>query len=310
MPGRRALTETEGRHRVRVVTRGRTPHVSSPGTPLPELRVRARNLFRGAANRIHDDAEARRHGYAGALVAGVTLYGYLSRLAVFVWGLDWLARGTGSVRFLRPVYDGDELTLGGRVVARSANPVAGEEVAELEGRGPSGEVATTLLAGLAWGAVVVAPDLPTHPAAPLPAVPPPASADTLARLNPLGTPTLDLDAALLAQTADELGDPLAHYRGPRAVAHPALLLRQANRALAENVALGPWVHVASDVAHLGLAHAGDRLETRGRVRRVYERSGRGWVDLEVLVVANACRLIARIGHTAIHRLGEGPPRRG
>jgi len=45
-----------------------------PGTRLPEQHVRARNLFRDAANRIHDDAVAQQHGYAGALVAGVTIY--------------------------------------------------------------------------------------------------------------------------------------------------------------------------------------------------------------------------------------------
>src|SRR5262245_26827758 len=115
----------------------------APGTPLPERRVRARNLFRDSTNRIHDDEVARRHGYAGALVAGVTVYGYLAGLAVTAWGREWLQRGTASVRFLRPVYDGDDLVLGGRIVARSANPVAGETVAELEARTSGGEVAAT-----------------------------------------------------------------------------------------------------------------------------------------------------------------------
>jgi hypothetical protein len=66
---------------------------------LHEQQVRARNLFRDAANRIHDDAVARQHGSAGALVAGVTIYGYLTRLAVTAWGPEWLRRGTASVRF-------------------------------------------------------------------------------------------------------------------------------------------------------------------------------------------------------------------
>ena len=93
---------------------------------------------------------------------------------------------------------------------------------------------------------------------------------------------------------------------PAGVAHPGLLLRQANRALAENVALGAWIHVSSDVTHLGLARAGDRLETRGRVARVYERGGRGWVDLDLLlVVPDAARPIACIRHTAIYRLDGG-----
>jgi acyl dehydratase len=270
---------------------------------LPATRVRARNLFRHAANPIHHDEVARRHGYAGALVAGVTLYGYVSRLAVAAWGLDWVARGTASVRFLRPVYDGDELDLGGRLVGRSANPLAGEAVAEIEARSARGDVATALVAGLAWGGAPLAPDLGAYPAAPLPSAPPPATAATLARLDRLGTTVLDLDAAVVSQAADDLDDALPDYRGPRGVAHPGLLLRQANRVLAENVALGPWIHASSDVAHLALARAGDRLETRGRVARVYERGGRGWVDLDlVLVASDGPRPIARIRHTAIYRL--------
>ena len=92
------------------------------------------------------------------------------------------------------------------------------------------------------------------------------------------------------------------YRGPQALAHPGLLLRQANRALSENVALGPWVHVSSDVAHSDLARAGDRLDARGRVARLYERKGRGWVDLDLLIVAGGARPIARIRHTTIYRM--------
>ncbi len=288
------------------MTGGPASHAPAPGALLPEHRVRARNLHRDAANRIHDDATARRYGYAGALVAGVTVYGYLARLAVTAWGLDWLRRGTASVRFLRPVYDGDELTLGGRVVARSANPVAGETVAELEARVPGGDIAARMVAGLAWGGPALAPDPRGYPAAPLPESPPVATDDALRALGALGAPALALDAATLAETADDLDDPSPVYRPPDGVAHPSLLVRQANRALSENLRLGSWIHVSSDVAHCGVARAQDRLETRGRVAGVYERKGRGWVDLELLVVADGSRPVARIRHTAIYRLDPSP----
>ncbi len=44
--------------------------------------------------------------------------------------------------------------------------------------------------------------------------------------------------------------------------------------------------------------------------RTYERKGRGWVDLDVLIVADDARPIARVHHTAIYRIpapaaGEG-----
>ena len=292
------------------MTGGSTPDHLERGATLPGRRVRARNLFRDAANRIHDDAVARQHGYAGALVSGVTIYGYLSQLAVAAWGPDWLRRGTSTVRFLRPVYDGEELTLHGCVLARSANAMAGETVAELHARGSGGQISATATAGLAWGGPAIAPNPRAYPAMALPASAPPATAEVLTSLVPLGTPVLVLDGTLLARAAEDLDDPSPIYRGSKGVAHPGLLLRQANRALAENVALGPWIHVSSDVAHCDLARAGDRLETRGRVARVYERHGRGWVELALLIVANGARPIARIHHTAIYRMSVPKPREG
>jgi acyl dehydratase len=279
-----------------------SPHEIAPGTALPERRVRARNLFADSVNRIHDDAVARQHGFAGALVAGVTIYGYLTRVAVEAWGIEWLRRGTATVRFTRPVYDGDVVTLSGRIVGRSGRPDAGETLAAIEARTPGGNVAATLMAGLAWGGPVMTPDPSRHPAAPLPMSPAPASSEALRSLGPLGSPVVELDAGTLATAAHDLDDASPLYRGPSGVLHPALLLRQANRILSANVALGPWIHASSDVAHSDLARAGDRLETRGRVARVYDRKGRDWVDLDLVVVAGGVRPIARIRHTAIYRM--------
>jgi hypothetical protein len=69
------------------------------------------------------------------------------------------------------------------------------------------------------------------------------------------------------------------------------------------VQLGPWIHVQSRVRHLGGARVGERLATRGRVRSLYERKGREYVELDLLVVAGPnARPAAHILHTAIYRL--------
>lgn len=273
--------------------------------PLPEYRVRARNLSRDSANRIHDDAVARTYGYAAGLVAGTTVWGYMTHPLVAAWGPDWLSQGTAQVRFLRPVYDGDDVCVRTRTVGRSGGPAAGEVAVQVEALTPRGEVAAMAVAGLAWGAPGVTPDLLVYPLAPLPAVRPAAAADVLVGLDPLGSPVLLLDASELTRYADEVGEPLEFYRGSGAVAHPGLLLQQANRALSENVALGPWVHAASDLVHCGVAHAGDRLATRGRVARVSERKGHRYVELDVLVVAGDTRPILHVRHTAIYELRGG-----
>lgn len=276
---------------------------TSPARPdaLGDYRVRARNLARYSANRIHDDAVARTFGYAGGLVAGTTVYAYLTAPLVAAWGVEWLGRGTATLALHRPVYDGDEVQVTARVVGRSGGEAAGEIAAELTATA-RGERAASLVAGLAWGAPSIVPDAAEYPAAPLPGMRPPATAAVLTGLGPLGAPELMLDQATLADYAREVEDPLDLYRGPTAVAHPGLLLQQANRALSENVALGPWIHVASDIACSGLARVGDRLTTRGRVARVFERKDRQFVELDLLVVTGEARPLMHVRHTAIYGL--------
>ena len=272
---------------------------------LPSVRqVRARNLARQSANRIHDDDVARTLGYAGGLVPGTTVYGYLTGPLVAAWGPDWLARGTGRLLLRLPLYDGDEVELGCRPLGRSGRGDAGEVVVELTAATPRGPAAT-LVAGLAWGGPALAPDPGRYPAASPSARPVAAEAGALQALDRLIPVTGRFEAAELARYADELDDPLPIYRGPEAVVHPGLLLQQANRALAENVRLGPWIHAASDVVHCGTARAGEPLVTRGRVARVFERSGHGFVDLDVVVWGANDRPVLHVSHTAIYRLRAG-----
>src|SRR5215472_15476754 len=80
-------------------------------TMLGPYRVEARNTSRQSDNKIHDDAVARRFGFAGGLVPGVDVYGYLTRLPVARWGRTWLEHGTAECRFLKPVYDGEWVDL-------------------------------------------------------------------------------------------------------------------------------------------------------------------------------------------------------
>ena len=64
-----------------------------------------------------------------------------------------------------------------------------------------------------------------------------------------------------------------------------------------------WVHVGSAVRHLGRARVGDRLATRGKVRSLFEKKGREFVELDLVIVAGAAaRPVAHVLHTAIYRL--------
>lgn len=266
--------------------------------PLPECRIAARNMAAGGENPIHDDATARRLGFRGGLVPGVVVYGYLTQSLVAALGPAWLARGTVMVRFLQPVLAGEEVTVAGAITARepsgltarvTASTVAAAECAVAEVALPAGSPTPLNLA--------------LFPPAPLPADRPPASREVLDRTEPLGTPEALYDQACAREFLDRVSDPSPLYGGPGGYVHPAFFLDQANRALDRNVRLGPWIHVSSRVRHLGAARVGERLQTRGRVRSLWERKGRQYVELDLAIVAGtAARPVAHVLHTAIYRL--------
>jgi acyl dehydratase len=279
-----------------LVARLRLPLV--PVESLPAYHVKARNTSATSENAIHHDDVARRHGFPGALVPGVTIYAYLTRPLVGALGTGWLDRGTASVRFARPILDGDPVTVTATVTERDATVTRAELAADTERAAGCGVLSATLPAGRPTPV-----NLALYAERPLPAERPAATREHLAALPALGTPALRYDEAAAAEYLGRVDDDLPVYRPPAGRVHPAFYLQLANRALTANVAVSPWIHVSSAVRHLGPAHVGDTLRALGRVRSLYERKGREFVELDlVLIAGERARPVAHVLHTAIYRL--------
>mgnify|MGYP001611899450 CR=1 FL=1 len=236
-------------------------------------RLIARNAAADSENRIHDDAAARRLGFAGALVPGVTTYGLVVPAIVEALGEGWLERGGATLRLLRPVYDGETIVL-------RETPAAGGMEIVVEGEG--GDRRATVACVAAHGEV--SPDLRDFPEASLPSPPPLATRAALEGARVLGSIPLDSPEAAIDLAAAVVG--------------------AGNEIIARNFTLGPWMHVATDVAHFAATRAGDAVSARGRVAALYECNGHEYVEADILVLA-ANRPLARLRHTAIWRLGGG-----
>jgi len=262
---------------------------------VDEYRVLARNTATSSSNKIHDDAVARRYGFAGGLVPGVDVYAYMTHPPAQAWGVDWLERGSMRARFLAPVYEGEEIVVSATTTLDRMS---------LDLRGSDGGVRATGEAQLPEHR-----DRPPPPPGPgdwRPAHqaddPPEASPASLATGTPLALAPHGFHADPAAEYLAEVGESLPLYTDER-VAHPGWLLRDANRVLSTNVRLGPWIHVESITQHHGVVHDGDTIHTRATVTREWERKGHRFVELDVGVFAGveADRPIARIVHTAIYR---------
>lgn len=254
--------------------------------------VEAFNISHASENKIHDDAVARKLGFAGGLVPGVEVYAYACHPAVRRWGRAWLERGQMECRFLKPVYDGNLATVAAKYL------VGGLHITV--------ESQNVLCATAQASLPEVLPEAPPLHAYPLRTPPedrPPADERSLANGKWLGTTPFRLTPETAAQYLRDVreADPLYAEEG---LVHPGLLLRLCNLALRENVVLQPWIHTASKVTNFAAARVGDELSARARVAANYDRKGHRMVDLDVALVANGRTIVAHVLHTAAYRLRQ------
>ena len=257
--------------------------------------MRAHNAATASENKIHDDTVARRHGFAGGLVPGITVFGYLTSPVVEAWGAAWLERGFMTARFRQPIYEGDEVFIAG--TSGSDGDVM---TAELEARNEKGGVCAVASARLGADRPE-APSLDGYPEAARPTQPYEPAPEALADVDVLGSVEAGFHAGRMDETLALVDDALPLYR-ELGVAHPTWLLYFANALLASNVALGPWIHTASTVQNFGVLRDGQRLSARGRVAGLEERRGHHLVDLDVLLVADGLAPVMHVHHRAIYRL--------
>ena len=256
---------------------------------LPPHRLEAFNTSKESENKIHDNTVARRFGFAGGLVPGVDVYGYMAHMPVARWGRAWLERGVGTCRLLKPVYDGEIAT----VTAEETN---GDLTIEVTSHDTLCATGTATLPG-----ATPAPSRESYPVPPaLPVDRPPADETSLA----VGT-LLAMEPLLVTPdfAADYLRDvretnPLYAREG---LVHPATILRAGNWVLRHNVVLGPWIHVGSTVRHFAAARVGQSITARSRVTANYDHKGHRFAELDVLVLADDDVAVAHIAHTAIYR---------
>lgn len=250
----------------------------------------ARNSAAQSENKIHDDVEARRFGFSGGLVPGRDVAAYMAHLPVSEWGMDWLSGGTFAVELRKPVYDGESVT------------VVGDEaelgVMSLEIRNPAGVVCARGTACLVSSGLDE-PTLDEAPSASGRSERPNAQPDAFIPGTIFGTHYEVLTEAVGTAYLDQIGETLPLLRDP-VLAHPGWILARANRVLMENVVLGPWIHVSSDLRNIGVVVAGDVLATRAKVAEEFERSGHRFARLTVRCAVDD-RLVAAIDHLVIYQ---------
>lgn len=247
---------------------------------IPAHRVAAVNTAKDAENKMHDDTVAKRFGFTGGLVPGVDVCAYVNHIPARHWGRAFLERGRVDVRLLKPIYEGD---------AVSVTATEDGDALELEVRVEARDVLC------ATARAYVPADVPAFSLGDYPYVAPPA---TEARV-PFDEALLRLDMPFCNSPVTQAREDQLNYLRDisetdpvyerDSILHFGTLVRAGILALPAQFVTKPWIHAATEAQCLGLARVGDALDFRGRIVRMYERRGHKIMDVEGLVVANGAR---------------------
>lgn len=258
------------------------------GSPMQRYELTARNPATESENRIHADDVARRYGFSGGLVPGVTVYAYACTPVVQALGPAWVETGSATLRFVAPCYEGERLTV----------VVADEGVAEAR-------VGDRLCA---FGRASLDGAALEHDPVPWSGRPderPSASEEVFSAGRVMGAIRLPTDAETMDQYIETIDDRSSLYRDNGWV-HPGMLLNGANWVLVANVVMPAWIHAESEIKHRRVVSVGEPVQVRARVSETFERKGHQFACVDVDWVAgegpDAAEPVATGRHTFIWRL--------
>ena len=248
-------------------------------------RSTARNFSAETENRIHSDEVAAQFGFEGALVPGAAIFGHMTRPLLDALGTDWLSNWRTDVRFLKPAYHGDALTI-------HHGTHGGNHSVRCQARGLLLAELTTTPSGSEGAPSAVAPG---------PAVEqrPEIHWDNVEVGEPFPAWTWIPDAVANAEAAAQVEDDLSCYRD--GIIHPHAILSTANRTLTRRYHLPAWIHVGSTLRFRRLLRVGDEVDVRTVPRRKWRRKGHEFVDLGIAYVVDGA-VATEIGHVAIFRI--------
>ena len=253
-------------------------------------RVVAKNYSQSHENQMHSDAVAQQHGFQGALVPGVAVFGQLTHPLVERFGEQWLGHSISNVRLLKPAYDGDQLDItwredtdGHHVQCHNAG---GELLAELTSSMPE--------------------QLPE-------AEPDSTFADASSSSQ---RPVIDWDSVQSGRAfapwhwqvteernrthAVQIDDELSIYRN---LAHPHLLLSSANTTLTREFVMPAWLHVGSELRLRKLVKVTDVLRTQTAILDKWRKKGHEFARSYTTYHRHS-ELVSDIYHTFIFRVAQ------
>lgn len=232
------------------------------------------NQVPDSANQIHGDEMAKKFGFKGGLVPGVTVSAYLLHPAAEAFGMDFLERGFAHCRVNSPLYD--EETFEVEVTDQ------GETHLDTCLKRESGE----LLAVSETKVVDTLPDAPVYrgdPVADKDYKPAAATRANLEALQANGCQSLIYRWNEQHEMGTYLRDrtQMSKVYAVDGYANPSYILGISNWVLSANIYMNPWVHLETRSQNFAALSAGTKFVSEMTVTDLFEKKGHEFVDAEV-----------------------------
>lgn len=225
-------------------------------------------------NPIHSTVGGQQFGFSGALVGGVTVYGWAAEAVIETLGASWLDFGWAEIAFKRPVYPGEAL-----VIRLSEDDEPG---LALTVEGSTGDVRIAGRVGLGnapWFGELSEPET----------LSPSAIEITTTKLTladaPVGRFLLPVPMAMSpaecrAHSLEKQRSSDGRFVGARPQIHPAAIAGFETMLIYGQFDFSLGIHVSSKVQHLARADAAAGYMAVGRFIDAFEKRGRhyGTVD--------------------------------
>ncbi len=254
------------------------------------------------SNPIHSTEVAQQFGFRGALVGGVTVWGWAADAILEALGESWLDRGWADFLFRQPTYPGDRLAV--RVEPGSDVAPGAHTVTMTNQDGVLCVVASVGLGDAPWlGELTLPGDMTPRPS-PDP-IPPIVMGQTPTDVDWHAAEAVTDEATIaefLERSLPEPVNPL--FQGPGAPLHPAWIASRGERLLRYNVTLPQSIHTRSQIQHLARANSGQTIVTGAHLLDIYERKGHHFANFDLLMKGEDGRPLAQLRHWTIVRVAK------
>ena len=249
-------------------------------------------------NAIHTTSGAARFGFQGALVGGVTLYGWCIPTILEAFGEGWLDEGWVHVMFRRPTYPNTRLSVSITRDDEGENRLlAANDAGEACLRGTVG------IGDAPWlGEFQLSQNRTPVPALDEREYLTMEIAPVGQDLRTLGFHVSEEEARA---TADQAGDVDGLVGGDAPLVHPSVIARQMMPLLQHSYDYGhPSIHVSSHIQNIKRARAGQDFVLTGHFVETYERGGHHYAVFDGDLFDSTGDEVARIRHTNIYKVAE------